>query len=105
MAVSVKGTETAYLEAEAQKALEALEGVAGVVAQAVAAVQELSKQDLQDLRALLPSPPDRILRVLEAICILKDIKPSPDDIKRLLLDPDLEWFAAFDKNQISPVCQ
>lgn len=104
MAVSAKGSETAYLEAEAQKAQEALDAHVPVVAAALAAVRALSKPELLEFRALLPIPPDRILRVLEAICLLKDIKPSQEEIKRLLLDPpELDWFANFDKNQISVV--
>jgi hypothetical protein len=103
MAVTAKGTETAYLEAEAQKAQGALDAHLPVLGAALSAVLTLTKQDIADLHSLLPTSPDRILRVMEALCVLKDIKPSIDEIKNHF-NPDLEWFSAFDKNQISIVC-
>ncbi len=103
MAVSVIGTEAAYLEAEAKKAQEALEAHIPVLAAALGAVRALAKPEILELRTLLPTPPDRVLRVVESILVLKDAKTSLDEIKRFLLDPDIEWFSNFDKNQISMV--
>lgn len=103
MAVTAKGTETAYMEAEAQKAQVALEAHMPVLEASMSAIQALTKQDITDLRNLLPTPPERILRLMEAICVLKDIKPTNEEIKSQF-DPDLQWFVAFDKNQVTSVC-
>lgn len=103
MAVTAKGTEAAYLEAEAQKAQSALDAHLPVLDAALSAVQGLTKQDLAELHSLLPSPPERILRVFEALCILKDTKPSSDEIRNQF-DLDLGWFSSFDKSQLNTVC-
>jgi hypothetical protein len=104
MAVSVKGTETAYLEAEAQKAQDALDAHLPVLSSTLLATQALTKQEIAELRMLVPAPPDRVARVMEAICVLKDIKPTSEDVKHLLQEPDIDWFSAFAKNQIPVVC-
>lgn len=103
MAVSVKGTETAYLEADAQKAQDSLDSLAPILAASLVAVQSLTKQEMGELRALLPSPPDRIVRLVEAFCILKELKPSADETKRVLTEIEPSWFSEIDVNQISSV--
>lgn len=103
MAVSVKGTETAYLEAEAQKAQDTLDALVPVLSASLASVQALTKQEMMELRSLLPSLPDRIMQVMEALCILNEVKPSMEEIKRIVNELEPNWFSEFDKNQIPVV--
>ena len=84
---------------------------------AIAALDTLKKQDI-DLVKSMSNPPQGVRLVLEAICVMKDVKPekvkdgatgkSTDDYfgpgKKLLMDPKafVESLKTYDKDNIPP---
>ncbi|KAI9348792.1 dynein heavy chain and region D6 of dynein motor-domain-containing protein [Zopfochytrium polystomum] len=96
-AVREKAVATEAIAAEAQKdldeALPALEA-------AYKALDALEKKDIAELK-VFSKPPDLVLLVMEAICILFKVKPDWDSSKKLLSDPQfMKKMAEYDKDNI-----
>ncbi|XP_060604387.1 dynein axonemal heavy chain 1-like isoform X2 [Ruditapes philippinarum] len=111
-AASIKATETQAIADDAQRDLnEALPALDA----AVASLKSLNKNDVVEVRAM-QRPPDGVKMVIEAVCIMKGVKPKRvagdkpgskiDDYwepgKALLADPGrfLESLFKFDKDNI-----
>ncbi|KAI8925763.1 dynein heavy chain and region D6 of dynein motor-domain-containing protein [Entophlyctis helioformis] len=95
--VREKALQTEAIAAEAQKdldeALPALEA-------AYKALDGLEKKDIAELK-VFSKPPDLVLMVMEAICILFKLKPDWENSKKLLSDPQLmKKMAEYDKDNI-----
>ena len=95
--VRVKAEETEAIASEAQKdldqALPALES-------AYKALDSLDKKDIAELK-VFTKPPDLVLMVMEAICILFKMKPDWESSKKLLSDPQfMKKMQEFDKDNI-----
>ncbi|XP_051785909.1 dynein axonemal heavy chain 6 [Erpetoichthys calabaricus] len=95
----VKAEETQAISAEAQRdldeALPALEA-------ANKALDSLDKADISEIR-VFTKPPDLVMTVMEAICILMGAKPDWTTAKQVLGDNNfLKKLVEFDKNNIKP---
>jgi dynein heavy chain len=95
--VREKASQTQAIADEAQKdldeALPALEA-------AYKALDALDKKDIAELK-VFTKPPDLVLSVMEAICILFKVKPDWDSSKKLLGDPQImKKMIEFDKDNI-----
>jgi dynein heavy chain, axonemal len=90
--------QTEAIASDAQKdldeALPALES-------AYKALDSLEKKDIAELK-VFSKPPDAVLMVMEAICILFKVKPDWDSSKKLLSDPQfMKKMQEYDKDNIS----
>ncbi|KAJ3093097.1 Dynein heavy chain 6, axonemal [Quaeritorhiza haematococci] len=95
--VRAKATETEAIAAEAQKDLD--EALPALQA-AYKALDALEKKDIAELK-VFSKPPDLVLLVMEAICILFKVKPDWESSKKLLSDPQLmKKMAEYDKDNI-----
>ncbi|PIN96875.1 hypothetical protein AB205_0080160, partial [Aquarana catesbeiana] len=95
----VKAEETQAIADDAQRdldeALPALE-------EANKALDSLDKADISEVR-VFPSPPDLVMTVMEAICILLNAKPDWTTAKQLLGDSTfLKRLMEYDKENIKP---
>jgi dynein heavy chain len=65
------------------------------------ALDALEKKDIAELK-VFSKPPDAVLMVMEAICILFKVKPDWDSSKKLLSDPQfMKKMQDYDKDNIS----
>ena len=71
VAVNAKNSENQQLAEEAKKAQEEFDKVVPALNAAIAGLRSLNKNDINELKLFLPNPPERIQKVLEAVCILK----------------------------------
>nr|KAJ3422838.1 Dynein heavy chain 6, axonemal [Polyrhizophydium stewartii] len=95
--VREKALQTEAIAAEAQKDLD--EALPALDA-AYKALDALEKKDIAELK-VFSKPPDLVLMVLEAICILFKVKPDWENSKKLLSDPQLmKKMAEYDKDNI-----
>lgn len=95
--VRAKATETEAIAAEAQKDLD--EALPALQA-AYKALDALDKKDIAELK-VFTKPPDAVLMVLEAICILFKVKPDWENSKKILSDAQLmKKMAEYDKDNI-----
>lgn len=90
--------QTEAIASDAQKdldeALPALES-------AYKALDSLEKKDIAELK-VFSKPPDAVLMVMEAICILFKVKPDWDSSKKLLSDPQfMKKMQEYEKENIS----
>ena len=82
-------------QADLDEALPAFEG-------AVKALKSLSKADITEVKGFA-KPPPLVQTVLEAVCILKGVKPTWDDAKKIMSDTNfLQSLETFDKDNILP---
>ncbi|KAJ3267030.1 Dynein heavy chain 6, axonemal [Chytriomyces hyalinus] len=92
-----KAIVTESIAAEAQRDLD--EALPALQA-AYKALDALEKKDIAELK-VFSKPPDLVLLVLEAICILFKVKPDWESSKKLLSDPQLmKKMAEYDKDNI-----
>ncbi|ORY38879.1 hypothetical protein BCR33DRAFT_853838 [Rhizoclosmatium globosum] len=92
-----KAIVTESIAADAQKDLD--EALPALNA-AYKALDALEKKDIAELK-VFSKPPDLVLLVLEAICILFKVKPDWESSKKLLSDPQLmKKMAEYDKDNI-----
>ncbi|KAJ3415371.1 Dynein heavy chain 6, axonemal, partial [Chytridiales sp. JEL 0842] len=92
-----KAVATEMIAAEAQKDLD--EALPALNA-AYRALDALEKKDIAELK-VFTKPPELVLMVLEAICILFKVKPDWEQSKKLLSDPQLmKKMQDFDKDNI-----
>ncbi|KAI9333548.1 dynein heavy chain and region D6 of dynein motor-domain-containing protein [Obelidium mucronatum] len=92
-----KAIVTESIATEAQKDLD--EALPALQA-AYKALDALEKKDIAELK-VFSKPPDLVLLVLEAICILFKVKPDWESSKKLLSDPQLmKKMAEYDKDNI-----
>ncbi|KAJ3125643.1 Dynein heavy chain 6, axonemal, partial [Physocladia obscura] len=92
-----KATMTESIASEAQKDLD--EALPALQA-AYKALDALEKKDIAELK-VFSKPPDLVLLVMEAICILFKSKPDWESSKKLLSDPQLmKKMAEYDKDNI-----
>jgi dynein heavy chain len=69
---------------------------------AVKALRSLNKQDITEVKSF-PKPPDLVMTVMEAVCLLKGVNPTWEDAKKLLNDPRfLESLVNYKKDEIPP---
>ncbi|XP_037621211.1 dynein heavy chain 6, axonemal [Sebastes umbrosus] len=95
----VKAEDTQAIADDAQRdldeALPALEG-------AIQALNSLKKADISEIK-VFTKPPDLVMTVMEAICILLNCKPDWPGAKQLLGDANfLRRLTDFDKDNIKP---
>ncbi|CAB1420450.1 unnamed protein product [Pleuronectes platessa] len=95
----VKAEDTQAIADDAQKdvdeALPALEG-------ATQALNSLDKADISEIK-VFSKPPDLVMVVMEAVCILLNAKPDWLSAKQVLGDPNfLKRLADYDKDNIKP---
>ncbi|KAJ3021047.1 UNVERIFIED_CONTAM: Dynein heavy chain 6, axonemal [Siphonaria sp. JEL0065] len=100
--VRVKANDTQAFAENCQKdldeALPALEA-------AYKALDALDKKDIAELK-VFAKPPDAVLMVMEAICILFKMKPDWENSKKLLGDPQfMKKMAEYDKDNIPEAIQ
>ncbi|KAJ3027001.1 UNVERIFIED_CONTAM: Dynein heavy chain 6, axonemal, partial [Siphonaria sp. JEL0065] len=92
-----KAIVTESIATEAQRDLD--EALPALQA-AYKALDALEKKDIAELK-VFSKPPDLVLLVLEAICILFKVKPDWESSKKLLSDPQLmKKMAEYDKDNI-----
>ncbi|KNE58518.1 hypothetical protein AMAG_04085 [Allomyces macrogynus ATCC 38327] len=96
--VKLQAEQTEAIAREAQKdldeALPALEA-------AYKALDSLEKKDVAEMKAFA-KPPDLVVMVLEAVCILFKVKPDWDSAKKLLGDPQfLKKIQDYDKDSVN----
>ncbi|KAJ1563200.1 Dynein heavy chain 6, axonemal [Cladochytrium tenue] len=95
--VREKASATEAIASEAQKDLD--EALPALDA-AYKALDALDKKDIAELK-VFSKPPDLVLLVMEAICILFKVKPDWDSSKKLLSDPQfMKKMADYDKDNI-----
>ncbi|XP_060941446.1 dynein axonemal heavy chain 6 [Limanda limanda] len=95
----VKAEDTQAIADDAQRdvdeALPALEG-------ATQALNSLDKADISEIK-VFSKPPDLVMVVMEAVCILLGTKPDWISAKQVLGDPNfLKRLADYDKDNIKP---
>jgi dynein heavy chain, axonemal len=82
-------------QADLDEALPAFEG-------AVKALKALSKNDITEIKSFA-KPPPLVQTVLEAVCILKGVKPTWEDAKKIMSDSSfLSSLETYDKDNIPP---
>ena len=70
---------------------------------AIKALDSLNKNDINEIKSFA-KPPAMVEITLEAVCILKGVKPNWDESKKLMNDSKfLESLASYDKDNIPPV--
>ncbi|KAJ3215607.1 Dynein heavy chain 6, axonemal [Dinochytrium kinnereticum] len=90
-----KATEA--IAAEAQRDLD--EALPALQA-AYKSLETLDKKDIAELK-VFTKPPDLVLMVMEAVCILFKVKPDWDNSKKLLSDPQfMRKMTEYDKDNI-----
>jgi dynein heavy chain len=95
--VRAKAIETEAIAAEAQKDLD--EALPALQA-AFKALDALEKKDIAELK-VFSKPPDLVLMVMEAICILFKVKPDWENSKKILSDSQLmRKMQEYDKDNI-----
>ncbi|KAJ1555212.1 Dynein heavy chain 6, axonemal, partial [Nowakowskiella sp. JEL0078] len=95
--VREKAIQTEAIASEAQKDLD--EALPALQA-AYKALDALEKKDIAELK-VFTKPPEAVLMVLEAICILFKAKPDWENSKKILSDPQLmRKMAEYDKDNI-----
>eukprot|EP00741_Cyanophora_paradoxa_P024436 tig00022075_g23593.t1 len=68
---------------------------------AVKALKSLNKNDITEVKSFA-KPPPLVMTVMEAVCILKGVKPTWDESKKLLSDTNfLQSLENYDKDNIS----
>jgi len=68
---------------------------------AVRALRSLNKNDITEVKSFA-KPPALVMTVMEAVCVLKGMKPTWDDSKKVLSDPNfLSSLENFDKDNIA----
>eukprot|EP00767_Chilomastix_cuspidata_P003863 gnl/Chilomastix_cuspidata/3994.p1 GENE.gnl/Chilomastix_cuspidata/3994~~gnl/Chilomastix_cuspidata/3994.p1 ORF type:complete len:4491 (+),score=293.00 gnl/Chilomastix_cuspidata/3994:101-13474(+) len=69
---------------------------------AIKSLKSLNKGDITEMKSF-KKPPPLVVTVMEAVCILKEVKPTWDEAMRLLSDIHfLESLAKYDRDNISP---
>lgn len=97
--VSAAAREAQELRDDAQKDLD--EAMPAFEA-AVEALKSLNKQDITEVKSFT-KPPDLVMKVMEAVCLLKGVKPTWEDAKKLLSQPNfLRSLETYDKDSIPP---
>jgi dynein heavy chain, axonemal len=87
-------------EAIANDAQRDLDAAIPALESAFKALDALEKKDIAELK-VFSKPPDAVLMVMEAICILFKVKPDWDNSKKLLGDPQLmKKMQDYDKDSI-----
>ncbi|KAJ3083598.1 Dynein heavy chain 6, axonemal, partial [Rhizoclosmatium hyalinum] len=100
--VRVKANETQAFAENCQKDLD--EALPALDA-AYKALDALDKKDIAELK-VFAKPPDAVLMVMEAICILFKLKPDWENSKKLLGDPQfMKKMAEYDKDNIPEAIQ
>ncbi|KAI9363382.1 dynein heavy chain and region D6 of dynein motor-domain-containing protein [Zopfochytrium polystomum] len=95
--VREKATATEAIATEAQKDLD--QALPALNA-AYKALDALDKKDIAELK-VFTKPPDLVLMVMEAICILFKVKPDWENSKKILSDPQLmKKMTDYDKDNI-----
>ncbi|KAH9277041.1 hypothetical protein BASA83_000559 [Batrachochytrium salamandrivorans] len=95
--VRERALQTEVIATEAQRDLD--EALPALDA-AYKALDGLEKKDIAELK-VFSKPPDLVLMVMEAICILFKFKPDWENSKKLLSDPQLmRKMAEYDKDNI-----
>lgn len=68
---------------------------------AIAGIRSLKRTDMKELSTLLtPAPPEKLQKILEAVCILRGVKPAPQEVDNILND-SLLWIINFDRENVS----
>ncbi|XP_066570029.1 dynein axonemal heavy chain 6 [Amia ocellicauda] len=92
--------ETRIVREYAEQATADLNAVMPMVEKAVSALDALEKSDISEIR-VYTSPPDLVLTVMHAVCILLQQKPDWSTAKRLLGDPGfLKRLVSLDKDSL-----
>ncbi|KAJ3137918.1 Dynein heavy chain 6, axonemal [Physocladia obscura] len=100
--VRVKANDTQAFAESCQKDLD--EALPALDA-AFKALDALDKKDIAELK-VFAKPPDAVLMVMEAICILFKMKPDWENSKKLLGDPQfMKKMADYDKDNIPEAIQ
>ncbi|KAJ3111626.1 Dynein heavy chain 6, axonemal [Phlyctochytrium bullatum] len=95
--VREQAKSTEAIAAEAQKDLD--EALPALQA-AYKSLETLDKKDIAELK-VFTKPPDLVLMVMEAVCILFKVKPDWDNSKKLLSDPQfMRKMTEYDKDNI-----
>jgi dynein heavy chain len=66
----------------------------------ITGLRSLTKNDINELKVFLPTPPERIQKILETICILKGVPPTLPDATTVLNEP-LLWMITYNKENVS----
>ncbi|KAJ3105519.1 Dynein heavy chain 6, axonemal [Phlyctochytrium planicorne] len=87
-------------EAIASEAQRDLDEALPALQAAYKSLETLDKKDIAELK-VFTKPPDLVLMVMEAICILFKVKPDWDNSKKLLSDPQfMRKMTEYDKDNI-----
>eukprot|EP01105_Mastigella_eilhardi_P020684 TRINITY_DN4949_c0_g1_i1.p1 TRINITY_DN4949_c0_g1~~TRINITY_DN4949_c0_g1_i1.p1 ORF type:complete len:4263 (+),score=1213.53 TRINITY_DN4949_c0_g1_i1:1567-12789(+) len=101
ISVNAKDTEAAILTKEAKQAQEQFDQIAMALSQATSVMASLSKAEVMELKKELQGvhPNDRVVRVMEALCIVKGIAPSVESAVTIF-DHDFSWMIDYDKEHV-----
>ncbi|KAG9392138.1 Dynein heavy chain and region D6 of dynein motor [Carpediemonas membranifera] len=95
--VSVMAREAQEIKDDAQSDLDA---ALPALHAAIKALKSLNKNDITEIKSF-KTPPELVKVVMESICIMKDVKPTWEESKKLLSDMNfLGSLAAYDKDNI-----
>jgi dynein heavy chain len=96
--------ETAVIQGEAQElrdvCLRDLDEAMPAFHTAIAALETLNRQDITEIKSFA-TPPKLVQTVMEAVCVLKGVKPSWENATKMVADTKfLASLIAFDKDNI-----
>ncbi|XP_038073413.1 dynein heavy chain 6, axonemal-like isoform X3 [Patiria miniata] len=92
--------ETQIVQDYADQAQQDLQSVMPALQDAIAALDSLDKSDISEIR-VYTNPPDLVMQVMAAVCVLLRHKPDWSTSKHLLADAGfLKRLVMFDKNSV-----
>ncbi|KAI9224248.1 dynein heavy chain and region D6 of dynein motor-domain-containing protein [Blastocladiella britannica] len=93
--------QAAQTEAIAREAQKDLDEALPALEAAYKALDSLDKKDVAEMKAFA-KPPELVVLVLEAVCVLFKVKPDWDSSKKLLSDPQfLRKIQEYDKDSVN----
>nr|XP_015200682.1 PREDICTED: dynein heavy chain 14, axonemal isoform X2 [Lepisosteus oculatus] len=101
MEEKIMGEETSIVQEYAEQAAADLNAALPLLQKAISALDALEKSDISEIR-VYTNPPDLVLTVMHAVCILLQQKPDWSTAKQLLGDPGfLKRLVTLDKDSLS----
>ncbi|MBN3325639.1 DYH1B protein, partial [Atractosteus spatula] len=101
MEEKIMAEETSIVQEYAEQAAADLNAALPLLQKAISALDALEKSDISEIR-VYTNPPDLVLTVMHAVCILLQQKPDWSTAKQLLGDPGfLKRLVTLDKDSLS----
>jgi Microtubule-binding stalk of dynein motor/ATP-binding dynein motor region len=100
--VLAKTTEATAVHEQLIGAKQNLERVTPSLNEAIAGLRSLTRQDLNDLQAYLSAPPETVQKILEALCVVRDVPATLPEANAILNDPHgVLWMLNYDRESLS----